>query len=237
MLSFRSRQARCDEGFKISGAFAELSKNVPLNPKHDADHHMDGHQWGVMKPPTAQLSGQKMYSEVFDGKNHAVPIAPFPYDSRGFHAAPVEEDRINESYENMLADEMSLAPKSAAKFQSKWQKNLAYMNGLYQPQTFGAAKSADDIRLAVNEFSDRVEQDDPSDACKYLVMEEMRCLQTYQYEKQPAEASKRCVKWFDEFQKCQWDQHKFVNGYTSIEGPALMKKRRPYIFYPDFKYA
>lgn len=237
MFSFRQKPVQCDEGFKITGAFAELSKSVPLNPKHDADTHMDAHQWGTVKPPSSQLQGQRTYSEIFDTQNHVVPVAPFPYDSRGFHAGAPGEDRINESYENMLGDEMSLAPEPAAKFQSKWQKSLAYMTGVYHPTTFGAAKSADDIRLAVNEFSDKVNQDDPADACKYLVMEEMRCLQTYQYEKQPVEASKRCVKWFDEFQKCQWDQHKFVNGYTSIEGPALMKKRRPYIFYPDFKYA
>ena len=65
----------------------------------------------------------------------------------------------------------------------------------------------------------------------------MRCLQVYQYEKDPQGASKRCVKWFDEMQKCMWDQEKINQGYTFIEGPGLLKKRRPYIFYPNYKYA
>ena len=65
----------------------------------------------------------------------------------------------------------------------------------------------------------------------------MRCLQTYQYEKDPQGASKKCFKWFSETQQCMWDQHKFNQGYAAIEGPARTTKRRAYIFYPEFKYA
>ncbi|CAD7933449.1 unnamed protein product [Amoebophrya sp. A120] len=223
--------------FQITGAFTELGKGVPLNPKYDNAHHMGAHRWGYEKVPDSQMAGQRQHGELFDTKNHSTPIAPYPSDSRGFHAMPPSEDRINLSYENMLGDEMSLAPPTAGKFQSEWQKKIAYRYGLYQPSSMNAAKSADDIRLSVNEFSDKVLADDPKDACKYLLIEEYRCLQTYQYEKQPVDASKRCVKWYDEFQKCKWDQHKFNSGYTSVEGPALSTKRRPYIFYPDFKYA
>lgn len=233
---FATKKVRCQD-FAVRGASTDLARGVPLNPQHDLEHQMGAHQWGVEKAPQGQTSGQRMHGEVFDNRNHQTPLAPYPTDARGFHAAPPGEDRINLTYENMLADEMSLAPKPAAKFQSAWQKMLAYQTGLYNPEGFKAAKSGDDIRLAVNEFSDKVHQDDPKCACKYILMEEMRCLQTYQYEKQPQEASKRCMKWFDEYQKCQWDQHKFVNGYTAIEGPRLTKKRRPYIYYPDFKYA
>lgn len=68
-------------------------------------------------------------------------------------------------------------------------------------------------------------------------MEEFRCLQTYQVEKDPGSAGRRCVKWFDEYSKCEWDQHKFNQGYAAVEGPGLATKRRPYMFYPDFKYA
>ena len=45
------------------------------------------------------------------------------------------------------------------------------------------------------------------------------------------------MKWFDELQKCKWDQHKFNQGYTYLEDTTYDKKRRPYIFYPDFKTA
>jgi hypothetical protein len=64
------------------------------------------------------------------------------------------------------------------------------------------------VRIAASEFEDKVAHDDPADACKHILAEEYRCLQVYQSEKDPGTASKRCVKWFDEFQKCQWDQHK-----------------------------
>ncbi|CAD7970645.1 unnamed protein product [Amoebophrya sp. A25] len=233
---------RCQEGsssdpFLIAGAFMDLGKQVPLSPAHDVANEMKVHRWGFDPVPQGQLMGQRQHGELLDGKNHSTPVAPFATDARGFHPKKPSEDRINQSYENMLGDELSLAAVPAGKIGSKWQKNLAYFTGLYRPRSMGPAKSADDIRLSVNEFGDRIQQDDPNSACKYLLLEEARCLATYQYEKQPLEAGKRCVKWFDEFQKCRWDQHKFDNGYTPIEGPALGTKRRPYIYYPDFKYA
>lgn len=235
--SLFTRKVKCDEGLHVRGAFAELATGVPLNPKHDQEHHMGAHRWGTVVAPGGQSQGQITHNEILDNRNHQVPIAPYPYDSRGFHAGKKEEDRINVSYENMLADTMSLDAKPKARFQSSWQKMLAYDRGLYVPQTFRTAKSADDIRIATNEFADKVEADDPKNACKHLMTEEMRCLQTYQYEKDPAGAASKCMKWFSEAQQCEWDQHKFNQGYTAIEGPARTTKRRPYIFYPDFNYA
>lgn len=221
----------------LKGANVELALQVPLNPSHDAAQKFDAHQWGTAPRSDDETKGQRTHTEVLDGRNHQTPLAAYPTDARGFHAVQQPEDRINTTYENMLADEMALSGKPEGKFQTKWQKKLAYHHGLFQPRSFGPAKTADDVRIATNEFADKVNLDDPEDACKYILQEEMRCLQVYQYEMMPQEASKRCVKWFDEYQKCQWDQHKFNNGYQAIEGPALMKKRRPYIGYPDFKYA
>ena len=66
----------------------------------------------------------------------------------------------------MLGDEMSLAPRPEARFQANWQKGLAYQKGLYRPSSHSGAKSADDIRLAANEFADKVSQDDPQCACR-----------------------------------------------------------------------
>lgn len=235
--SGRPRKVLCEEGLNVRGAFGELAGGVPLNPKHDAEHHLGAHRWGTVVAPQAQSKGAITHTEVFDTRNHQTPFTVFPSDARGFHPHKPEEDRINVSYENMLSDVMSLDAKPAARFESKWQKTLAYDRGLYQPRTFGAAKSADDVRIATNEFADKVNADDPGNACKHLIAEEMRCLQTYQYEKDPQNATKKCVKWFSEAQQCAWDQHKFNNGYTAIEGPARTTKRRPYIFYPDFNYA
>eukprot|EP00747_Dinoflagellata_sp_TGD_P162263 gnl/TRDRNA2_/TRDRNA2_179679_c0_seq1.p2 gnl/TRDRNA2_/TRDRNA2_179679_c0~~gnl/TRDRNA2_/TRDRNA2_179679_c0_seq1.p2 ORF type:complete len:209 (+),score=55.71 gnl/TRDRNA2_/TRDRNA2_179679_c0_seq1:89-715(+) len=127
-------------------------------------------------------------------------------------------------------------PNAPAHFSSKWEKLVAYHHGLYVPEMHQSTKTADDIRLAVDEFSAKVQKDAPKDACKYLQIEEFRCLSSHQYEKNPQGASKKCMKWWDEWQKCQWDQAKFNSGTTYIEGPQ-MRRRRAYIFYPDFKYA
>ncbi|CAE7642134.1 unnamed protein product [Symbiodinium necroappetens] len=121
-------------------------------------------------------------------------------------------------------------------FSSKWERAVAYHHGLYVPEKYAATKTAEDIRVAVADYSDKVHKDSPKDACKYLQIEEFRCLNVHQFESQPEVAAKKCMKWWDEVQKCQWDQAKFNAGTTYIEGPQ-MRRRRAYIFYPDFKYA
>ena len=90
--------------------------------------------------------------------------------------------------------------------------------------------------IAVSEFSDKVQQDDPDCACKYLKIEEFRCLQVHQVHVQPQVAARKCGKWFDETQKCLWDQEKMKSGITYVEGPQ-MRRRRAYMFMPDYKYA
>ena len=74
----------------------------------------------------------------------------------------------------MLGDEMSLLPKKAAGFDSAWQKKLAYTHGLYNPREFAPALTADDIRIKVSDFEDKVKGDGAlgaKDACRHLVVE------------------------------------------------------------------
>merc|ERR1719343_257055 len=80
---------------------------------------------------------------------------------------------------------MNVDGKKSPKFSSSWEKAVAYHHGLYVPETYSATKTADDIRLAVANFSEKVHKDSPKDACKYLAIEEFRCLNVYQYETQP----------------------------------------------------
>mmetsp|Transcript_33481 Transcript_33481/g.72436 ORF Transcript_33481/g.72436 Transcript_33481/m.72436 type:complete len:169 (+) Transcript_33481:85-591(+) len=127
------------------------------------------------------------------------------------------------------------APKKIG-FSTNWEKLVAYHHGVYVPEMAQGPRSSDEVCKAVADFSEKVHKDAPKDACKYLQIEEFRCLNAYQYESQPQVASKKCMKWWNELQKCQWDQAKFNAGTTYIEGPQ-MRRRRPYIFYPDFKYA
>eukprot|EP00397_Hematodinium_sp_SG-2012_P046427 GEMP01052452.1.p1 GENE.GEMP01052452.1~~GEMP01052452.1.p1 ORF type:complete len:235 (+),score=64.23 GEMP01052452.1:32-706(+) len=213
------------------------TESVPLTPKQNHDMDMNVYNYGFQPISEAQLKGCRTYREAQDALNHKAPVAPYPIDARAFHASKPDEDRINMQYENMLSDHLPLAGTPKPHFATKWQRAVAYHHGLYVPETHASAKTADDIRVAVADYTDKVQADTPNDACKYLQIEEFRCLQVHQLETQPREANTKCVKWFDEWQKCKWDQEKFNSGYTHIEGPQMMKKRRPYIFYPDFNYA
>merc|ERR1711862_270271 len=138
-------------------------------------------------------------------------------------------------YEDAVKN-LSVHQKHAPGFSTAWEKLVAYHHGVYVPETQQLAKSPDEVSQAGASFSDKVHGDGPKDACKYLQIEEFRCLSVYQFEQQPEVASKRCMKWWNELQQCQWDEAKFNSGTTYIEGPQ-MRRRRPYIFYPDFKYA
>eukprot|EP00928_Gymnodinium_smaydae_P060972 TRINITY_DN4499_c0_g1_i1.p2 TRINITY_DN4499_c0_g1~~TRINITY_DN4499_c0_g1_i1.p2 ORF type:complete len:248 (+),score=58.73 TRINITY_DN4499_c0_g1_i1:90-746(+) len=193
-------------------AFPEHTKQVPLTPKADK---------------AQGLGKYKKYDES---------MGPFPETFDFANQLKITEEQVNQSYENQLHFHMREEGSKAPAFSSNWEKAVAYHHGLYVPEMYQPTKTADDIRIAVANFSDKVNADAPKDACKYLQIEEFRCLSVHQFETQPQVAAKKCMKWWDEMQKCQWDQHKFNAGITYIEGPQ-MRRRRPYIFYPDFKYA
>lgn len=89
-----------------------------------------------------------------------------------------------------------------------------------------------DVERQVSAFEARLNASDPNDACKYLALEEYKCLVSNQHDK--AESGRLCYKWFNEWRKCSWDQHKFNEGTTYIEGPQI---RKPYLFAPNHKYA
>merc|ERR1712224_41385 len=190
-----------------------------------------GHTQQVpLTPSMDQELGYKKYRKYDEMQG------PFPDTFDWANKLRITEEQVNQSYEHNLAKKMSLDGHKRPTFSTGWEKAVAYHHGVYVPETHGATKTADDVRLAVEEFSEKVKRDAPNDACKYLQIEEFRCLQSNQYESQPAYAAKKCMKWWDEVQKCQWDQEKFNSGTTYIEGPQ-MRRRRAYIFYPDFKYA
>merc|ERR1712008_439391 len=140
----------------------------------------------------------------------------------------IVEEQVNQTYDHNLALKMDINATKKPVYSSNWERAVAYHHGLYIPETYQAAKTADEIHVAVADFSEKVHKDSPKDACKYLQIEEFRCLNTHQFEKQPQVAAKKCMKWYDELQKCQWDQAKFNSGITYIEGPQMLR-RRPYI--------
>lgn len=91
-----------------------------------------------------------------------------------------------------------------------------------------------DVRTEVAKFADAVHQSDPTDACKYLAIEEYRCLLTNRADADVKAAATNCFKWNEEWKKCAWDQHKFNEGLSYIEGPEL---RKAYRFAPNYKSA
>jgi len=161
-------------------------------------------------------------------------MGPLPETFEFINDLRVVEEQVNQTYEHNLAFYQNLEGNQKPNYSSNWEKMVAYHHGLYVPEMYQATKTSDQIRSAVNDYTEKVHADSPKDACKYLQIEEFRCLNVYQYETNPGHAAKKCMKWYDELQKCQWDQAKFNAGTTYIEGPQ-MKRRRPYIFYPDFK--
>ena len=112
----------------------------------------------------------------------------------------------------------------------KWERMIAQHYGLLPPSQVDHQS----IRESVARFADVTHQSDPKDACKYLAIEEHRCLLAAHADKQPEHAATKCLKWFEEWKQCAWDQHKFNEGITFIEGPELKKA---YLFAPNHKYA
>jgi len=173
----------------------------------------------------------KMDQDLSFGKyvEQDIPADPYPILAGAFKPKP-PEDPIVTNYEK------NLGPETKTSFSTGWERALAYHTGVFVPESSKETKTPDDVRIAVADYASKVHQDAPQDACKYLQIEEYRCLQTNQFERNPKGAAEKCVKWWDEWRKCQWDQAKFNSGTTYIEG-ANFRRRRPYIFYPDFKYA
>jgi hypothetical protein len=90
------------------------------------------------------------------------------------------------------------------------------------------------VRESVAEFASRTHEADPNDSCKYLAIEEHRCLLSAHAESDPKHAATKCLKFFEEWKQCSWDQFKFNEGLSYIEGPQL---RKAYRFAPNHKYA
>ncbi|KAL8269273.1 hypothetical protein Esti_006805 [Eimeria stiedai] len=119
---------------------------------------------------------------------------------------------------------------------SKWERHLLYNYGLYDPRRLHAAKSPKQIENNVARFKQTLDAVDPKDACKYLQLEEYKCLQLNQAHRDPETASTKCVKWFQEWRQCKWDQEKLQKGYSYAEDREA-PKHKPYIATPNYQYS
>eukprot|EP00435_Cladocopium_sp_Y103_P041957 s57_g11.t1 len=182
-----------------------------------------GNQHGVVRceGPSAKSHPAAFpeYTKQEQGfKKYDGPTGPFPEQfelANQLKIFPLTEEQFNEHFEKK-----PVHVNAKPTYSSNWERAVAYHHGIYMPEKYTTPKTADDIRLAVADFSAK---DAPKDACKYLQIEEFRCLNVHQYQTQPEAAAKKCMKWWDELQKCQWDQSKFNAGTTYIEGFTLKR--------------
>ncbi|GIX62194.1 uncharacterized protein BcabD6B2_16290 [Babesia caballi] len=114
---------------------------------------------------------------------------------------------------------------------SAWQRALARNAGLYRyPHAEGGSA------LTETRFEKLVREDDPKSACTPLLVQEFRCLNRNQFGADPGHAATKCVKWYNEWMQCKWDEEKMRFGYSYLEDlPA--RKHKAYIAAPDYQYS
>eukprot|EP00922_Rhytidocystis_sp_ex-Travisia-forbesii_P024788 GHVS01036369.1.p1 GENE.GHVS01036369.1~~GHVS01036369.1.p1 ORF type:complete len:259 (+),score=35.17 GHVS01036369.1:133-909(+) len=213
-----------------------FSRRVPLNHQMDEqEHHL--YRWGSVSNSEQMTGGGRSFSESLDSRNHSsvASTLPFPIRRHIFHQnINPEADRINTQYSNMITD---ILPEGGfqdhPKFSTQWERLLSYHRGIYSPST-GGMKSEEEIRLAVGEYTDKVNADNPKCACKFIDVELFRCREAHQHRMDPNGATEKCLKWQVEFDRCLWDQEKLNRGISYLED-RRHKKHRPYIGAPDYQ--
>lgn len=121
-------------------------------------------------------------------------------------------------------------------YSSTWERHLAYSYGLYDPRRLHKPLNPKDVEEQTALFKQALDAVDPKDACKYLQLEEFKCLREHQAHRDPEAASTKCVKWFQEWRQCKWDQEKLQKGYSYAED-RVADKHKPYIATPDYQYS
>ncbi|EDO07761.1 hypothetical protein BBOV_III001940 [Babesia bovis T2Bo] len=114
---------------------------------------------------------------------------------------------------------------------SAWQRAIASNAGLYTYPHSGSGSG-----ISETQFANIVRADDPKSACNPLLIEEFRCLKRNGFGTDNGRAATKCVKWYNEWMQCKWDEEKMRFGYNYLEDlPA--RKHKAYIAAPDFQYS
>merc|ERR1712066_675751 len=111
------------------------SKQVPLTPKMDKEQ------------------GFNKYAKYDESKG------PFPETFDFANQLKITEEQVNQSYEHQLPFHMNIDGNAKPNYSTNWERAVAYHHGLYIPETYQTTKTADDIRMAVANFSAKVHQD------------------------------------------------------------------------------
>ncbi|ANQ08241.1 Uncharacterized protein PCOAH_00027640 [Plasmodium coatneyi] len=241
-------------GGKNNDSILDVIKKIPINPFIDSNENLNKYKYGVEKKEIQRYTGVQVYEEEDKDHKKNQPIDyPFPVSkSVIFEKNKVNksEDRININYSNIAGDlypeEGFKTPNRKKHFSSDWEMLLAHNHGLYNfkntdnntivNKDMYALNTENDIRNKLNLYADRINVDNPNDACKYLAIEEYKCLLTHSFHMNPDVSNQKCVKWFNEYMQCKWDEHKLNHGYNYIEN-RRNKKSKAYIAAPDYQYS
>ncbi|KAI4838540.1 ATP synthase-associated protein [Plasmodium brasilianum] len=236
-------------------AVLDIIKKIPINPFIDSNENLNKYKYGVEKKGIERYTGIQVYEEE-DEKDHKKKQPfdyPFPVSKHVIfekNKVNKSDDRININYSNISTDlypeEGYKTPNRKKHFSSEWEILLAHNHGLYNFKSTDnnvivnkdmyALNTENDIRNKLNLYIERINVDNPNDACKYLAIEEYKCLLTHSFHMNPDISNQKCVKWFNEYMQCKWDEHKLNYGYNYIEN-RRHKKSKAYIAAPDYQYS
>ncbi|CXI40247.1 conserved Plasmodium protein, unknown function [Plasmodium berghei] len=244
-----------DNNTSNNDSIIDIIKKIPINPFIDSNENINKYKRSVEKKSIDRYTGVQVYDED-DEKDHKKnkPIDyPFPINKNVvFKKNKVNnsDERINTNYSNIASD---LYPEEGFKtlnknkhFSSDWELLLAHNHGLYHfknndnnaimNKDMHSLNTENDIRNKLNLYTERINVDNPNDACKYLAIEEYKCLLTHSFHMNPNTSNQKCVKWFNEYMQCKWDEHKLNYGHNYIEN-RRNKKSKAYIAAPDYQYS
>ncbi|GFE52853.1 hypothetical protein BaOVIS_002570 [Babesia ovis] len=114
---------------------------------------------------------------------------------------------------------------------SSWQRAVARNAGLYHYPHSDAGSS-----MSETQFAKLVREDDPKSACTPLLIEEFRCLNRNDFGSDQGRAATKCVKWYNEWMQCKWDEEKMRFGYSYLQD-LPSRKHKAYIAAPDYQYS
>ncbi|EAN31350.1 hypothetical protein TpMuguga_03g00605 [Theileria parva strain Muguga] len=118
-----------------------------------------------------------------------------------------------------------------------WQRSLAKFSGLLNyPHDHDHEDSERSLSQLNYKFETLVKSDHPNSPCSPLKIEEFKCLSFNKFKNNPELASVKCVKWYNEWIQCKWDEDKLKFGYNYME-PRAPRKRKAYIAAPNYQYS
>ncbi|SBS90071.1 conserved Plasmodium protein, unknown function, partial [Plasmodium ovale curtisi] len=180
-----------DNNTSNNDSIIDILKKIPINPFIDSNENINKYKHGVEKKSIDRYTGVQVYEED-DEKDHKKnkPVDyPFPINKNVvFKKNKVNQadERINTNYSNIASD---LYPEEGFKtlnknkhFSSDWELLLAHNHGLYNfknsdnnaiiNKDMSSLNTENDIRNKLNLYTERINVDNPNDACKYLAIEE-----------------------------------------------------------------